>query len=81
MPPRSTGSGMSSISWVAAASMPMSLALRAQRPSGSRSFSIEGTTVSQTAVRILRSASPSAATVSSATAGTLPPRSSYVSTK
>src|SRR5688500_4155034 len=72
MPPRSTGSGMSSISWAAAASTPMSLALRAQRPSGSRSFSIEGTTVSQTAVRILRSASPSATTVSSATAGTLP---------
>src|SRR5882757_9234304 len=50
-PPRSSGSGISEISWAAPTSTPMSLAWRAHSPSGSRSRGSDGTTVSQTAVR------------------------------
>ena len=45
---------ISEISCAAPRSTPMSLAFRAQRPSGSRSRGSEGTTVSQTAVRTAR---------------------------
>src|SRR6266516_2820402 len=64
-PPRSSGSGISSISWAAPASTPMSLALRPQCPSGSRSRGTEGATESQTAVRVARCASLSTAPASS----------------
>src|SRR5918994_4638630 len=72
-PARSCGSGISSISCAAPWSTPRSVALRPQSPSGSRSRSIAGTTVSHTAFRIARSPSESTfATSSSLTAWTLP---------
>jgi catechol 2,3-dioxygenase-like lactoylglutathione lyase family enzyme len=71
-PPRITGSGISEISCAAASSTPRSLAFRAQNPSGSRSRSIEGTTVSQIAVSVARWASFRTEASSPPTPGTLP---------
>ncbi len=58
-PARSISSGIPLISSSTPRLIPISVALRAQNPSGSGSRSIDGTTVSQTAASTLRSASPS----------------------
>src|SRR5262245_9220430 len=82
-PSRSSGSGISEINSAAPRSTPRSLALRAQRPSGSRSRCSDGTTVSQTAVRTDRweSLSTRPATSPEPIGGTLPGTGRLASTR